>query len=147
MGDGSTSLRASPDGGGATMTIDEHLSTWCAARTGDEIIETLWEAGVPVAKVMQPHRVGDFRNSCIAASTKLVDHPVNPAAGTARFPCGSLPGPGRFHRTAAPLLGEHNHEVLSGLGLSEDEIAQISRSEGVIGNAPAGLAIRTTKTG
>ena len=36
--------------------IDEHLAAWCAQRTGDEIVETLWDAGVPVAKVMQPHR-------------------------------------------------------------------------------------------
>ena len=56
------------------------------------------------------------------------------------------PGPQRFHRTAAPLLGQHNHEVLAGLGLGEDEIAELE-AQGIIGGSPAGLGIRTTKTG
>src|SRR5262249_10116648 len=29
--------------------IDEHLAAWCAQRTRDEIVESLWGAGVPVA--------------------------------------------------------------------------------------------------
>ena len=55
------------------------------------------------------------------------------------------PGPTRSTapRTAA---GEHNGEVLAGLGLSDDEIAELE-DDGVIGSAPAGLTIRTTKTG
>jgi len=126
--------------------IDEHLSTWSAARTSDEIIETLWEAGVPVAKVMQPHRVGDLPQLVHRGFYELVDHPVNPTARHSTLPMRISSGPGRFHRTAAPLLGEHNHEVLSGLGLSEDDIADLEE-RGIIGNAPAGLAIRTTKTG
>ena len=77
---------------------------------------------------------------------ELVDHPVNPTARHSTLPMRISSGPGRFHRTAAPLLGEHNHEVLSGLGLSEDDIADLEE-RGIIGNAPAGLAIRTTKTG
>lgn len=36
--------------------VDEHLAEWCAHRSGDEIVRALWDAGVPVAKVMQPHR-------------------------------------------------------------------------------------------
>lgn len=36
--------------------IDEHLGAWCEQRSGDEIVGCLWDAGVPVAKVMQPQR-------------------------------------------------------------------------------------------
>jgi crotonobetainyl-CoA:carnitine CoA-transferase CaiB-like acyl-CoA transferase len=54
-------------------------------------------------------------------------------------------GPPRLHRSPAPLLGEHNREVLAGLGLVDDEIAELT-DLGVIGTAP-GLGIRTTKTG
>ena len=36
--------------------VDKHLSAWCAKQSGDEIVTRLWDAGVPVAKVMQPHR-------------------------------------------------------------------------------------------
>jgi crotonobetainyl-CoA:carnitine CoA-transferase CaiB-like acyl-CoA transferase len=126
--------------------IDEHLGQWCATRTGDEIVETLWGAGVPVAKVMQPHRVGDLPQLVHRGFYELVDHPVNPTARHSTLPMRISTGPARFHRTAAPLLGQHNREVLSGLGLSEDEIVDLD-DQGIIGTAPAGLGIRTTKTG
>jgi crotonobetainyl-CoA:carnitine CoA-transferase CaiB-like acyl-CoA transferase len=39
---------------------------------------------------------------------------------------------------ASPALGEHNHEVLTELGLTADEIAQLE-ADGVIGTRPTGL--------
>ena len=36
---------------------------------------------------------------------------------------------------SAPLLGQHNHELLSELGLTDDEIAELEAA-GVIGHAP-----------
>jgi crotonobetainyl-CoA:carnitine CoA-transferase CaiB-like acyl-CoA transferase len=58
--------------------------------------------------------------------------------GAARH--GTLPirfsgGPDRFHRRPAPLLGEHNDEVLRALGLSDDELAELE-DHGVIGRTP-----------
>ncbi|GAC1651884.1 MAG: hypothetical protein NVS4B6_28130 [Mycobacterium sp.] len=126
--------------------IDEHLSRWCATRTGDEIVEILWGAGVPVAKVMQPHRVGDLPQLVDRGFYEQLEHPVNPVARHSTLPMRISSGPQRFHRTSAPLLGQHNHEVLSGLGLSTDEIAALE-DQGVIGTAPAMLGIRTTRTG
>ena len=102
---------------------------------------------MPVAKVMQPHRVGDLPQLKHRGFFEQVDHPVN--AGTARhstLPMRISTGPERFHRTPAPLLGQHNHEVLSGLGLGDEEIADL-QDNGVIGTAPAMRGIRTTKTG
>lgn len=126
--------------------IDDHLNRWCATRTGDEIVEILWDAGVPVAKVMQPHRVGDLPQLVYRGFYELLDHPVNPTARHSTLPMRISSGPQRFHQSAAPLLGQHNREVLSGLGLSQDEIAELE-DQGAIGSAPAGLTIRTTKTG
>jgi crotonobetainyl-CoA:carnitine CoA-transferase CaiB-like acyl-CoA transferase len=45
-------------------------------------------------------------------------------------------GPHKFHTEHAPLLGQHNHELLSELGLSDSDIARLE-SDGVIGRAPA----------
>ena len=126
--------------------IDEHLGRWCGARTGDEIVETLWSAGVPVAKVMQPHRVGDLPQIVHRGFYEEVDHPVNPTARHSTLPMRIAKGPRRFHKTPAPLLGQHNREVLSALGLGDDEIADLEQ-QGIIGTVPAGLGIRTTKTG
>ena len=59
-----------------------------------------------------------------------VEHPV---AGTARYPGGGpglLEGGFQIHR-AAPLLGEHNAEVLGGLGYTAEDLASL-RGLGVI---------------
>jgi crotonobetainyl-CoA:carnitine CoA-transferase CaiB-like acyl-CoA transferase len=45
-------------------------------------------------------------------------------------------GPRRFHTRHAPLLGQHNPEVLAGLGLTDSEIAALE-ADGVIGRTPA----------
>ena len=117
--------------------IDEHLGTWCATRTGDEIVETLWAAGVPVAKVMQPHRVGDLPQ-LRAPRLLRARRPSRQPRGTAQHAADAhRVGAERFHRTPAPLLGQHNREVLSGLGLSDDEIAELE-DQGVIGPSPGG---------
>ncbi len=48
-------------------------------------------------------------------------------------------GPGSWYRSPAPLLGQHNEEVLTGLlDLAADEIADL-RHVDVIGERPLGL--------
>jgi crotonobetainyl-CoA:carnitine CoA-transferase CaiB-like acyl-CoA transferase len=115
--------------------IDEQLAAWCLPRTGDAIVETLWDAGVPVAKVMQPHRQNELAQLRHRRFFEHVGHPVNVAASHSTLPVSLSSGPEYFHRRAAPLLGEHNHELLSELGLSYDEIAALE-VDGVIGTAP-----------
>ena len=83
--------------------------------------QTLWEAGVPVGKVMQPHDQPDLPQLAARGFFEEVDHPV---IGTSRY--STLPmrfsrGPERVHRRHAPLLGEHNGELLGELGLSAAE--------------------------
>lgn len=116
--------------------IDQQLSRWCGLRTCGETVERLWAAGVPVAKVMQPHRQAELSQLQARGFFETVDHPV---AGRARYstvPMRFSNGVQRFHRRPAPLLGEHNVEVLTGLGLTPAEIGSLA-DEGVIGDRPA----------
>ncbi|OBB01528.1 CoA-transferase [Mycolicibacterium fortuitum] len=115
--------------------IDKELGAWCLARTGDEIVETLWPAGVPVAKVMQPHRQLDLPQLRFRRFFEHVGHPVNNPAPHSTLPVALANGPRALHRQAAPLLGEHNHELLAELGLSDEEIAALA-ADGVIGTEP-----------
>jgi crotonobetainyl-CoA:carnitine CoA-transferase CaiB-like acyl-CoA transferase len=126
-------------------SIDEHIAAWCGCRTGDDIVDTLWKHGVPVAKVMQPHRQTEIPQLAARGFFEDVGHPVN-----ARTPHSTLPftfsrGPERVHTEPAPLLGQHNHELLTELGLTDEEIADLE-AKGVIGNAPA-MGPSKAKTG
>jgi crotonobetainyl-CoA:carnitine CoA-transferase CaiB-like acyl-CoA transferase len=116
--------------------IDARIAEWCATRTGDEIVETLWPVGVPVAKVMQPHRQTELAQLRDRRFFEFVGHPVNIAAPHSTLPVRLATGPNSFHRSPAPLLGQHNREVLGALGVSDDELAVLER-DGVIGTAPA----------
>ena len=58
LGDGPDARRRGRTPAGARRHR-RHLSTWCEQRSGDEIVDRLWAAGVPVAKVMQPHEQAD----------------------------------------------------------------------------------------
>jgi crotonobetainyl-CoA:carnitine CoA-transferase CaiB-like acyl-CoA transferase len=116
--------------------IDGHLADWCASRAGDEVVERLWPAGVPVAKVMPPHRQGDLDQLQARRFFEVVDHPVFGPARHSTLPMRFSGGPDRVHRSPAPLLGEHNHELLTALGLTDAEISALE-ADGVIGRVPA----------
>lgn len=117
--------------------VDGHLADWCRSRSGDEIVEILWPAGVPVAKVVQPHRVGELPQFQWRRHFETIDHPALGSVRFATLPFRFSGDPERRHRRPAPLLGEHNAEILRELGLDDDEIASLDR-EGVIGREPAG---------
>jgi crotonobetainyl-CoA:carnitine CoA-transferase CaiB-like acyl-CoA transferase len=116
--------------------IDKHLSAWCETQSGDAIVSCLWSAGVPVAKVMQPHRQTELPQLAFRRFFEDVGHPVNEAVPHSTLPARFSGGPGRFHTRHAPLLGEHNRELLAELGLTAEEIDALE-ADGVIGCAPA----------
>ena len=88
-----------------------------------------------MAKVMQPHRQAELEQLRHRRFFEQVGHPVNNAAPHSTLPVNLATGPEAFHRAAAPMLGEHNHELLAGLGLSDADIAALSDA-GVIGTEP-----------
>lgn len=118
--------------------IDAHLAPWFRAREADEVVSILWSAGVPVAKVMQPHRQIDLEQLETRGFLEEVEHPI---AGTYRQSTLPFHWPASRERLTlrhAPLLGEHNEEILTALGVSADELAQLE-ADGVIGTAPIGM--------
>jgi crotonobetainyl-CoA:carnitine CoA-transferase CaiB-like acyl-CoA transferase len=115
--------------------IDEELSAWCAERSGDDIVDCLWGAGVPVAKVVQPHDQATLPQLQHRRFFEDVDHPVSGTARHSTLPMRFSRGPERLHRGRAPLLGEHTEEVLRGLGLSDEELVALE-GDGVIGRGP-----------
>jgi crotonobetainyl-CoA:carnitine CoA-transferase CaiB-like acyl-CoA transferase len=117
--------------------IDGHLRPWCATRAADEIVATLWDAGVPVAKVLQPHEQPDLPPLAARRFFEEVYHPVSGPARCSTLPF-RLPGqPGPLHARPAPLLGEHTDELLRELGLDDEQLAALAAA-GVTATAPVG---------
>jgi len=117
--------------------LDEVIGGWASRRTVAASVDELVTAGVPAAGLADPRTIHL--------------HPQHLARGyfedTPRAVLGSMPvygmpfritGRDRWNERPAPVLGEHNHEVLGGLlGLSDDDLAALAGA-GVIGDRPAG---------
>lgn len=117
--------------------VDRHLGAWCRDRSGDEIVTALWPAGVPVAKVIQPHRQTELEQLAAREFFEVLDHPVNAPARFTTMPFRLSRRKPPIHTAPAPLLGQHNHELLIELGLSDSDIEELLAA-GVIGSAPPG---------
>lgn len=117
--------------------LDERLGAWCAARSASEVVDVLWDAGVPVAPVVHPSAQLGFEQLHHRRFFEEVVHPVAGTSTHVTFPF-RLPGDvASAHRRPAPLLGEHNTEVLHDiLGVDLETIEQL-RASGVIGCAVA----------
>ena len=117
--------------------LDWAVQTACENFDRDVLVEALLAAGVPAAAVVAAEHVLDNPQLAARDYFEAVEHPV---AGTIR-----VPGPGvrwqrrtgAMHARPAPLLGEHNDEVLGGLlGLSPQRLAELA-AEAIIGTRPA----------
>ncbi len=112
--------------------IDEHLQDWCRSKSADEVVELLWSEGVPVGKVLQPHRQPELAQLEHRRYFEEVDHPVFGRSRYSTLPIRFSRGPDRWLSRHAPLLGEHNSQLLGGLGLSPAQITAL-RDQGIIG--------------
>jgi crotonobetainyl-CoA:carnitine CoA-transferase CaiB-like acyl-CoA transferase len=120
--------------------IDARLAAWCASRNADEVVETLWPAGVPVGKVMLGYEQGDVEQIRARGWFQALHHPVAGRTVQSGFPAlfSAGPQPEELHTSPAPCLGQHNREILSVvLGCTDEEIAELL-TDGVIGTRPGG---------
>ena len=115
--------------------LEAEVRTWAAGHEAQPLMERLQRAGVPaVALLHQPEMTGDPQ----LVERGFFQEITHPAAGTHDYP-----GPmAQFSRTSltpvrgpAPLLGQHNEELLRGLvGLSEAEYEQLVEDR-IVGTA------------
>ncbi len=117
--------------------IDQAIGGWCAVRALSAALDVLGEA---VAQPVVPAYAIDEDPQMQARD--FWESVVHPVVGEHRYPGWPMRlsgSPAGWYRSPAPLLGQHNVEVLSGLlGLADDEIADLQAS-GVIGERPLGL--------
>lgn len=117
--------------------LDGGLASWVAGQSQKEALSTLRAAGVDTEAVIHAYDVDLDEQMNARGYWEEVTHPI---VGPKRFPgwpmrYGSRTSP--WFRRPAPLLGQHNDEVLTSLGITADELAMLA-AEGIIGTRPAG---------
>ncbi|GAA4540880.1 CaiB/BaiF CoA transferase family protein [Mycobacterium paraffinicum] len=129
-----------PDAGRLDHDVfDEMVAAWTRTQTAADIVETLRAQGIPAERVITGEQMYD--PDLIGAQLDArgyYEELVHPITGPHRFPGWPFritPGPSRHHRAAPPTLGQHNDDILAGLGLSADDVASL-RAERVIGERP-----------
>ncbi|MHB8463346.1 MAG: CaiB/BaiF CoA transferase family protein [Acidimicrobiales bacterium] len=116
--------------------IDSHLADWCIERSADDIVETLWDADVPTAKVVLQQELDSIPQLDARGWWSTVPHPVTGGDVHNGHPVRVAERTSPVHRRRAPLLGEHNREILTGLLGQTDADCAWLELEGVIGTAP-----------
>jgi len=117
--------------------LDAKLRDVFADRERDACVAQLIAAGVPAASITDPRSLCEHPQLVARGFFEPVAHPVvgcQPTMG-APFRYASVE---RWLTRAAPVVGEHNAEILRELGLRDAEIAELAAA-GVIGDRPIGV--------
>jgi crotonobetainyl-CoA:carnitine CoA-transferase CaiB-like acyl-CoA transferase len=112
-----------------TERYREALTSFCASRTRDEIVEAMQRLGIPITPVLDQD---EALVSDIAMERGVVDIVSDPVEGRIVHLVNPLHHSGMVKpRHAGPALGEHTHEVLAELQFATDDIAALAQG-GVI---------------
>ncbi len=118
--------------------LDAGLEFWFGRQDQKDALSALRSTGVEAEPVVHAYDVDLDEQMNARAFWEEVTHPI---VGPKRFPAWPMRYSSRsvpWFRRPAPLLGQHNDEVLSAAGLSNDELAALS-ADGVTGTTPVGL--------
>ncbi|MDQ3458061.1 MAG: CoA transferase [Deinococcota bacterium] len=99
-------------------------------RRRDDWLEVLEAAGVPAGPMLSLEQVYEHPHVQAREMKLEVEHPTAGRVHAIGMPVKYSATPGRIAR-AAPLLGQHSHEVLASLGLSGAQLGELER-EGVV---------------
>jgi crotonobetainyl-CoA:carnitine CoA-transferase CaiB-like acyl-CoA transferase len=117
--------------------LDKGLGEWFAVRSSAAALAALRAGGVPAEPVVPAYAVDDDEQMRARGFWEAVDHPVVGRVTYPGWPMRMSQVQASWYRRPAPLLGQHNDEVLGAeLGLTDDHLARL-RAAGVIGERPA----------
>jgi crotonobetainyl-CoA:carnitine CoA-transferase CaiB-like acyl-CoA transferase len=103
--------------------LSERMGRWCKERACDDAVETLAAAGIPSGPVLSPQQALDHPQIQAMEMFRDTAYPGSDAAiPLVRMPVDLNATPATIARRPA-RAGEHNGEILGGLGFSDDEIA------------------------
>ncbi len=117
--------------------LDQKLAAWAAETDRDKAVDLLVSAGVPAAAAVDARRTSEHPQYVARGYYEYPDHPVVGVLGHPSLPF-RFASVDHWINTAAPTLGEHNREILTAIGCTDDEIAELEAND-VVGTRPLGL--------
>jgi crotonobetainyl-CoA:carnitine CoA-transferase CaiB-like acyl-CoA transferase len=116
-------------------SIDRGLGHWLRGRDLTRTVELLADAGIPAARARDPRLISEHPRHIERDFFELVSHPVVGELPVPRppFRFTSIP---RWNRSPAPGLGEHNHELITGLIGASEEDYRLLVEAGIVGTRP-----------
>jgi len=118
--------------------FDQVVAAWTKTQSPADIVAALQQRDVPAEEVIKPEGMYDVPQLDARGYYEDYQRPITGRHRYPGWPFRITPGPARHHRFAAPTLGQHNDQILSGLGLSGDELAALRRDR-VIGEKVANV--------
>ena len=104
--------------------ISARMSDWCAERTSQEAIEALESSRIPVGEVLKAKQTLNEEHIIEKGSFIKMSYPTMDEEYSVVGPAIELSeNPGQI-KTRSPELGEHNVEILSSLGYTQEDIEQ-----------------------
>ena len=104
--------------------ISARMSDWCAERTSQEAIEALESSRIPVGEVLKAKQTLNEEHIIEKGSFIKMSYPtMDEEYSVVGPPIELSENPGQI-KTRSPELGEHNVEILSGLGYTQEDIEQ-----------------------
>lgn len=117
--------------------IDDVVSAWTSTRSVDDAVAALVDVGVPAARLADPRSIHTHPQFVARGFFEDAPHPVVGSLPIAGMPF-RMTGRDQWIDAPAPVMGQHNREVLGGmLGLDDAELARLTEA-GVIGDRPVG---------
>jgi crotonobetainyl-CoA:carnitine CoA-transferase CaiB-like acyl-CoA transferase len=116
--------------------IDHELGAWAIGQDAEGVSSRLRSEGIPCEVVTPPRDIVANPNLQARSLFELVHHPVT---GEHQIPVLPLrfSRVGRWIRSPAPTLGQHNNEIFGDLGLQPSDIEQL-RCTGIVGDRLVG---------
>jgi len=108
---------------------------WCATRGAEDAAAALRAQGISAQAMIRGYETLSDPQMQARGFFETID---NPLVGTHEYPSWPLrmsAGPASFWTGPAPTLGEHNHEVLREIGVTDADLERL-RVQRVIGEAP-----------
>ena len=104
--------------------ISERMSQWCSDKTSQEAIIELEKSRIPVGEVLKANETLKEKHILEKGSFIKMDYPTMEKSYSVVGPAVELSAnPGKIN-FRSPELGEHNHEILTDLGYSHEDIEQ-----------------------